>query len=249
LAKSLDGGKVIPLLFELELRDISGPLAQFQAKKFDADGLTEVVNSINRALPSPISEEILTSLLSAMWPSFQQKIDAVPKREGHAKSTRTQAEILEELVAGVRTFDSRLRDTEMVMYDQNVRQRKRKKSFFMPMLLDVASSMGSKDPIGLLIVAGVLREDMPWLSEVLVEMYREILRGGSRSIGRHLERLHRLTRIVLRGPFIEEMGGSKEHHMIAVELPDMLEEYLRNLDFPPSVTVRRNLEKEKQDAS
>ena len=35
LAKSLEGSKVIPLLFELELRDISGPLAQFQAKKFD----------------------------------------------------------------------------------------------------------------------------------------------------------------------------------------------------------------------
>jgi TIR domain len=33
LAKAMQGAKVIPLLFNLEFSDISGPLAQFQAKK------------------------------------------------------------------------------------------------------------------------------------------------------------------------------------------------------------------------
>jgi len=42
LAKTMQGSKVIPLLFNLEFSDISGPLAQFQAKKFDREGLAEV---------------------------------------------------------------------------------------------------------------------------------------------------------------------------------------------------------------
>jgi len=35
LAKSLQQGRVTPLLFGVEFNDISGPLAQFQAKKID----------------------------------------------------------------------------------------------------------------------------------------------------------------------------------------------------------------------
>jgi hypothetical protein len=41
LAKSMQDAKVIPLLFGLEFSDISGPLAQFQAKKFEKGGLAK----------------------------------------------------------------------------------------------------------------------------------------------------------------------------------------------------------------
>jgi hypothetical protein len=38
LAKAMQGAKVIPLLFDLEFSDISGPLAQFQAKNATETG-------------------------------------------------------------------------------------------------------------------------------------------------------------------------------------------------------------------
>ncbi len=47
LAKSLQSSRVIPLLLDLEFSEISGPLAQFQAKKVDEEGLSEVIHSIN----------------------------------------------------------------------------------------------------------------------------------------------------------------------------------------------------------
>ena len=56
LAKSFQGSKVIPLLLDLEFSEISGPLAQFQAKKIDKDGINEMMQSINQAEPQPISE-------------------------------------------------------------------------------------------------------------------------------------------------------------------------------------------------
>lgn len=49
LAKSMQGAKVIPLLFNLEFSDITGPLAQFQAKKVERGGLGEVIQAINHA--------------------------------------------------------------------------------------------------------------------------------------------------------------------------------------------------------
>jgi hypothetical protein len=239
LAKSLEGSKVIPLLFELELRDISGPLAQFQAKKFDRNGLSEVANSINKTLPTPVADEVVKSLLDAMWPSIQHKIEAVPKREGDAKRVRSQADILEELVAGVRSFDSRLRDTEMAMSEQGMRSKRRKPRFYMPMVLETLSDIEGDDPLGLLVVAGVLREDLPWMSEILTEAYREIRRGNPRSVGRLIERVHRLTRMMMRGPLMEEMGSSKEQHMLVMELPMFLERYLHRIDIERSSAIER----------
>lgn len=57
LAKSMEDGRVIPLLLDLDLKEISGPLAQFQAKKADNGGIKDAsirpkqssINSRSRA--------------------------------------------------------------------------------------------------------------------------------------------------------------------------------------------------------
>jgi hypothetical protein len=55
LAKSMQRSRVIPLLLDLEFRDITGPPAQFQAKKVERTGLNEIIQSLNqlanRAVP------------------------------------------------------------------------------------------------------------------------------------------------------------------------------------------------------
>src|SRR5438309_2275445 len=43
LAKSMQGARVIPLLFNLGIGDITGPLAQFQAKKVEKGGLGDAI--------------------------------------------------------------------------------------------------------------------------------------------------------------------------------------------------------------
>jgi hypothetical protein len=42
LAKSMQDGRVIPLLLDLDLKELSGPLAQFQAKKADVAGIKDL---------------------------------------------------------------------------------------------------------------------------------------------------------------------------------------------------------------
>jgi len=58
LSKSMLDAKVIPLLFGLEISDLSGPLSQFQAQKMEEAGVMEVVKSINKVSEIKTSEQI-----------------------------------------------------------------------------------------------------------------------------------------------------------------------------------------------
>ena len=112
LAKSMQGAKVIPLLLNLEFSDITGPLAQFQAKKVERSGLGEVVQSINHATDHAIPDDRVRQLFVALWPELEKRMAEIPKEVPTEKHMRPHHEILEELVTSVRGFDSRFRDLE-----------------------------------------------------------------------------------------------------------------------------------------
>lgn len=111
LAKSLQNGVVVPLLLNLDFREIGGPLSQFQAKKVDKTAIFEIVQTINQGWESPIETPRLNQLFEALWPQLEDKLKNIPPPEGKAP-TRSQKEILEELVTTVRGIDQRLGNLE-----------------------------------------------------------------------------------------------------------------------------------------
>lgn len=112
LAKSMQVAKVIPLIFDLDFSDIAGPLAQFQAKKAERDGIGEIIYSINQASENPIDQGQTERLFSALWPEFENQIISISTEAPKEKQARSQKEILEELVTGIRGLDSRLQVIE-----------------------------------------------------------------------------------------------------------------------------------------
>ena len=87
------------------------------------------------------------------------------------------------------------------------------------------------DPIALLMFAGLLRDDAPWLYEVVVEAYRAIRDGDQQEAKRTMERFRRMTKALGRGPFMEEfLGSSREAHMMMMELPQMLDRFLHRFE-------------------
>jgi hypothetical protein len=83
------------------------------------------------------------------------------------------------------------------------------------------------DPVAILMAASIVRDDMPWLYELAMEVYRAVKSGNAESIEREMSRLRRFSEVMLRGPFMEEfVSGSKESHMMAMEFPRMLEHML-----------------------
>jgi TIR domain len=230
LAKSMQGAKVIPLLFNLEFSDISGPLAQFQAKKVERSGLAEVVNSINLSAEPAIPDDRARQLFSALWPEFDKQLMSIPDEAPTEKHMRPQHEILEEMVTGVRGLDARFRDLEALVADQGSRSRRRRLRHLHPMMFEeMAQSVSEEgdDPISLLMFGALLRDDFPWLYEIISEVYREVRDGDLKAAQRAIERLRRVTKSLGRGPFMEELAGSsKDAHMLMMELPMMLDHFL-----------------------
>jgi hypothetical protein len=83
------------------------------------------------------------------------------------------------------------------------------------------------DPVAILMAASMVRDDMPWLYELAMEVYRAVKAGNADAIEREVIRLRRFSELMMRGPFMQEFGfGDKESHMLAMEFPRMLEHTL-----------------------
>ncbi len=224
LAKSLQGSRVIPLLFDLEFKDITGPLAQFQAKKVDQGGLFEVIQSLNQLAPHPVPEDRVRQLFDALWPEFEKKVSSIPEASALARHTRPQPEILEELVASVRTLDSKFREVA----EEGLRgQRGRFRGFHPMMVHELRHMLGEKpgDPIILLVLASFFREEMPWMYELGMEAYRAAKDGLPEEAAAARKRFIRASEALRHGPFMFEEFGfeSKTMHMLMREIAHELE--------------------------
>lgn len=223
LAKTMQGSKVIPLLLDLEFRDITGPLAQFQAKKVDKQGIGEVIHSINQTANHAVPEARVKQLFDALWSEFEKNVKAIPKEPTAAKHVRPQHEVLEELVASIRSLDSRVREFS----DGGPLSMRHRRMKFHPMMIREMMHMAgrkSRDPIALLMAASMFRETMPWLYELGLEAYRASRSGLPEEAERAMHSFRRAIEFTRHGPFpMEEMGMHPEElHMLMRELERML---------------------------
>lgn len=218
LAKTMQGSKVIPLLLDLEIRDITGPLAQFQAKKVEKAGVHDVINSINQTGNTVVPEVRARELFEALWPKLEKEMKTIPKEPPTEKHARPQHEILEELVVGVRSLDSRLRE----FTEGGPMSSRRRKMRFHPMMFMEMMHMGRRgieDPVRLLMLASVLRDEMPWLYELAMEVYRATKAGLAEDAEEARRDFRRALEFCMHGPMAEDMGlGPEMHHMLMREL-------------------------------
>ena len=209
LAKSLDTSKVIPVLLDLEFSDLTGPLSHFHATKLDVGGVGDVIHSLQASADSPLPEERANKQFEALWPGFKEKIEEIPDQPPTERHVRPQHEVLEDLVAGVRNLDARMRDSEETMSDLPPSRRRRSRVH--PMMFRELQHMmmeGPDDPVGLLILASLIRDDAPWLYELTVDAYRsttERVRSSNKRAA--FRRLERAVEMTMHGPMIEEWGG------------------------------------------
>jgi hypothetical protein len=218
-----EGSRVIPLLLDLELREISGPLAQFQAKKVDKEGLCEVIKSINQTITPPVPDARVAHLFEALWPQLENNLSIIPKTATTPKITRPQNEIFEELVTGVRSLDNRLRTMEDIVESSKFRNPRMRIN---PMIIESFHAFGSfEDPIGILIGASILRNDYPWLYEMGKLAYEAAKSGDPAVIKNEIIRIRALTENIRH--FDLMMPDSKEAYMLTREFPLILENFLQ----------------------
>lgn len=223
LAKSLQHSRVIPLLMDLDMKDITGPLARFQAKKMEKQGFSEVIQSINQAANKAVAEARATQLFEALWPKLEEKIAAIPKSASIPKPSRSTNDVMEELVASVRALETRVGE-----FGNSPRPSRSRRVRYHPMMLDDLMHMSGEpgDPVGILMAASMMREDAPWLYELAMEVYRAVKSGNPEAVERESHRLRNFSEMMLHGPFMREFAD-KESHIFMMEFSRMLDHILQ----------------------
>jgi hypothetical protein len=116
LAKAVSTTALIPYLVDLEPRAVSGPLAQFQAKKADRQSTLEVVQAINQLASAAVSPDRLVTLFAAFWPSLENALGNLPPQTSASAPTRTDSDLLEELLDRIRGLDARLLSSDSSVF-------------------------------------------------------------------------------------------------------------------------------------
>ena len=93
-----------PYVLGMKLTDVTGPLAQLQARTADRDGTRALVQTINDALVSnSIENQALDEIFDTWWPKFENRLADVQKQDDKVTlPRRSERDILEEILSIVR---------------------------------------------------------------------------------------------------------------------------------------------------
>ncbi len=214
--------------------------------------LTKLVNQMARRVPSL---ELDSDVIRGRVGTFKATEATLLKKltSGSAKA-ETQEKVDESAIAKLaeemKALPSRVAERLAEVGDPFRRRRMRR---FSPMMFEELIHMYGEpgDPVAILMMASLVRDDMPWLYELAMEVYRAVKEGNIEAIQREIKRLHRFSDMMLRGPFMEEFGfGGKESHMFAMEFPRMLERTLMHtVEMQKAHSPgRRKLQKSQQES-
>ncbi|MEO8148603.1 MAG: toll/interleukin-1 receptor domain-containing protein [Bacteroidia bacterium] len=122
LSKNIGQARVMPILFGVNHKDISGPLTQFQAIKFDKEDFKRLINTINDLLnESSLQRLILDEIFEKWWPDLEGKISnlLLEPQKYPILNKRTTDDILDELLERVRYLNNDVTNRKVTV-SQNV---------------------------------------------------------------------------------------------------------------------------------
>ncbi|MDO8586007.1 MAG: toll/interleukin-1 receptor domain-containing protein [Armatimonadota bacterium] len=221
----------------------TGPFYQFRNCQDDVEGLTGLVMQLLQRIPNTDPDEEAVAL---QVQAFKKQVDEIllsidaespePSTKKPESSETSVAKLFEEIKVMVRDLPSNVEDR---LADGAGLLRGRRSRRFDPMMMEKMIEMmsgDSRDPyLGILIMASLVRDDIPWVYELGLEAYRAS-KGSRKSAAREaLMRFRHAIEMMTHGPFFEEfmMRSSKEGHMM-----------MRDLDHLADRMVHRCLELE-----
>jgi hypothetical protein len=213
----------------------AGPFYQFQNSDDTEESLAKLVLQLCRRISNLEPDQgVVTSQVQA----FKASVAGVLKTMGGEKEADRSgaadegsvAKVLEEMKLIVRELPQRL---EQRMTDGSERSRGRRgfPRRLHPGMIDEMAHMISRrsdDPIGVLIIASLVRDDLPWLYEMGLEAYRGAKSSNLERAHDALRRFRDAAEATVHGPWLEEMGiGNKEAYMMMRDIPDLIDRYMQ----------------------
>jgi hypothetical protein len=168
-------------------------------------------------------ERSLADLVAAVV-DLRASLSNVESRVG----TKDKEGLLGEIQTELRALPSRLDEYLDVPRLPGMRRGR-----FHPMMLRelVHMSPRSSPMFGVLILASLFRDTMPWLYEMGVEVYRVAKQGNAAELQEATREFRQAVEFSLHGPMPREfLGRSKEMFMLMEEIEPLLERTLATLD-------------------
>ena len=145
LANALDA-RVSTLMININPSDIKGPLARYQATRLEKDDFSQLIESINKSLETPLDNTVLMPLLDALWPTisaeFEKAKNACPDQNPKPIKKELSNEPLEEILQLLRKQHTLLSSPEDLLpigyfeyLHKNVLSESRRNENILPILL------------------------------------------------------------------------------------------------------------------
>lgn len=218
---------------------IVGPFGQFQNSGDDDDSLTKLVLQLIRRNPEANPrEEAVRRQVSV----FRDETSAIlasrvqgPAAKAPAPGDGAVAKLFEEVKAMVGQLPERLEgtvSTQLRRSSATPRRRRLNPSFAEEMIYGSRDGDAKEQLTGLLIAATGIRDDLPWLYDLLSELHRAVLRGDRRTA----ETLFRSVMRIFDSGYIryaidELTTRDTEHiiHLLLRMIPDVVERALATM--------------------
>ena len=199
----------------------AGPFYQFQNMDDSELDLTKLVNQLARRIPDiELDDDVIKTQVSA-FKEAEAKLLKMLGSSRPEKKSEVDENAIAKLSEEMKTLPSRIAE---YLADGGEAFRRRRTRRVHPIMLEklMRVSNESDDPVSILMLASVVRDEMPWLHELAMEVYRAVKTGDSRAIQQEIRRFQRLSEMMAMN-FAEEFDLHPENRMFAMELQRTLE--------------------------
>lgn len=254
LSKSLHDGVVITALLDVDVQAVTGPLTQFQMKKVDEAGILDIAHAINKHSGGKLDDKNLSNVVGGLWGALNDKLQEIPSANTKTTTSRTQNEVLEDVVTSVRGLRRQIDDIYESRDSSSHPMRSRGSGTFHPMKLfdemfEISEVGGSRrDPLALLVLAGFARRDVPLMSEILVEFYRRFKIAKDEDEWMELDfHLRRVCDGLIRTSMFINGFSSKRGHLFILNFQKVLDMTLDKLRYAETRDEIKHSEEQNDD--
>jgi hypothetical protein len=194
-------------------RAATGPFAQFQNSDDSEESLTKLVMQLVGRIPNSEPDR---DAIAMQVGTFKERAKAVlakietPVEEEAEESVdeTSVAKLFEEVKVMFQDLPSRIEGQLDPM------RHRRRRRIHPEMIEEFFHMSKSDEPTFLLTIIGLLREDMPWLYELGLELYRAIQSGSVTQIKKAGEAFHIALDFTARSPFARELHDKESFYFM-----------------------------------
>lgn len=222
----------------------SGPFGQFQNCGDDEDSLTKLVIQLLRRNPDAAPREAAVRMqVGVFLEGVKQLLASEGKPATPAVADETSiAKLFEEVKVMVRELPERVDDRVQSAARRGPLKKGRR---FHPMMFEellfhpeFAKTRQGPAAAWLLFISA-FRDDLPWIYEVGIELYRAMRLGDPSAISEARSNLMGILEVINHGPFMHEFMRleDEEAFFMVRHIPEMMERFLDRSE--PSLRGRR----------